>query len=89
MRGEALKLVLVWAALSALLALTVALTFAPMGVWRLPASLAIAGAKAGLIVWVFMELRREGGITRIAALIGLLMLALLIGLAGIDVSIRS
>ena len=88
MRGEGLKLVLVWAALAALLTLTVALSFAPMGVWRLPASLAIAGAKAGLIVWVFMELRREGGITRLAALVGLLFLALLIGLPAIDEAIR-
>ena len=37
MRGEALRLVLVWAALAALLSLTVALTFAPIGAWRLPA----------------------------------------------------
>jgi cytochrome c oxidase subunit 4 len=88
MRGEAVRLVLVWAALAALLALTVALTFAPIGAWRLPASLAIAAAKAGLIVWVFMELRREGGLTRLAALVGLVFLALLIGLAGLDVWIR-
>lgn len=88
MRGEALRLVLVWAALAALLSLTVALTFAPIGAWRLPASLAIAAAKAGLIVWVFMELRRESGLTRLAALTGLMFLALLIGLAGLDVWIR-
>ena len=88
MRGEALRLVVVWAALAALLALTVALTFAPLGVWRLPASLAIAVAKAGLIVWVYMDLRREGGLTRIAALVGLLFLTLLIGMAGLDALIR-
>ena len=89
MAGHALRLILTWAALSALLALTVALTFAPLGAWRLPASLAIATAKAGLIVWIFMELGCEGGLTRLAALIGLLFLALLIGMAGVDVAIRS
>lgn len=89
MRREVIRLVLTWTALTALLALTVTLTFAPMGGWRLPASLAIASAKAGLIVWIFMELRREGGITRLAALAGLLFLALLIGLPGVDTAIRS
>jgi cytochrome c oxidase subunit 4 len=88
MRGEAVRLILTWAALAALLALTTALTFAPLGAWRLPASLAIATAKAGLIVWVFMELRRESGLTRLAALVGLLFLTLLIGVAGVDVAIR-
>jgi cytochrome c oxidase subunit 4 len=89
MRRQALGLVLVWAALVALLSLTVALSFAPMGVWRLPASLAIAAAKAGLVVWFYMELRREGGLTRLAALVGLLFLTLLIGITGVDVAIRS
>jgi cytochrome c oxidase subunit 4 len=88
MRGEALRLVLVWAALGALLALTVTLSFLPMGVWRLPASLAIAAAKGGLIVWFFMELRGAGGLTRIAALVSLLFLTLLIGLPGLDEAIR-
>ena len=54
--------------------------------WVLIVALMIA--KAGLIVWVFMELRRESGLTRLAALTGLMFLALLIGLAGLDVWIR-
>jgi len=81
--------VVVWLALMALLALTVALSFAPMGPYRLAASLAIAAAKAGLIYWVFMDLRTAGGLTRIAALCAIGFLALLILLPSIDAARRS
>jgi len=79
---------IVWVALMALLALTVALTFAPLGGFRLAASLAIATAKAALIYWVFMDLRTADGLTRIAALCALTLLAILVLLAVIDAAVR-
>jgi cytochrome c oxidase subunit 4 len=49
-----------YAALMALLAITVASTFVPMGVGNSLVNLAVAGAKAALIGLVFMHLRRSG-----------------------------
>jgi cytochrome c oxidase subunit 4 len=80
---------LVWATLMALLALTVALTFAPLGPFRLAASLLIAMAKASLVYWVFMDLRAADGVTRIAALGALVFLVILLVLSGLDVAVRS
>jgi len=88
MGRELRSLILVWAALMALLALTVGVTFSPLGDWRLPASLAIATAKMALIVWIYMDLRREPGLTRLAAIAAIVLLALLIGLAGVDAYVR-
>ena len=67
MRAEAVRAVIVWAALQALLALTVLLAFAPLGALKAPIAYAIATAKATLVMWFFMELRREGGLPRLAA----------------------
>jgi cytochrome c oxidase subunit 4 len=82
------SLILVWAALMALLALTVGVTVSPLAAWRLPASLAIAAAKMALIVWIYMDLRREPGLTRLAAVAAIVLLALLFGLAGVDAYVR-
>jgi cytochrome c oxidase subunit 4 len=80
---------IVWAALMALLALTVGLTFAPLGPWRLAAGLAIALAKTGLILWVYMDLRKAGGVVRLAALASVFFLAVLLGLTWLDFAARA
>lgn len=80
---------MVWLGLLALLALTVAATFAPLGAARLPLSLLIAGGKAALVVWVYMHLREERGIVRVIALAALLWLALLLLLSAADFLTRS
>lgn len=59
--GAYVSRIAVWAVLLGLLALSVAFAFAPLGPFRLVASLLIAAAKAGLIYWVFMGLRKAGG----------------------------
>jgi cytochrome c oxidase subunit 4 len=89
MARELRSLILVWAALMALLALTVGVTFSPLGPWRAAASLTIAAAKAALIAWIYMDLRREPGLTRLAAAAALVLLAVLIGLAGLDAYVRT
>jgi cytochrome c oxidase subunit 4 len=89
MARELRSLVLVWAALMALLAMTVGVTFSPLGGWRLPTSLTIAAAKAALIAWIYMDLRREPGLTRLAAAAALVLLAVLVGLAGLDAYLRA
>lgn len=72
-----LRLVLVWAALLTLLALTVGATFVPLGAARLAVSYGIAAAKAALVLWFFMELRGDKGLTRVVGLAGFAWIAIL------------
>jgi cytochrome c oxidase subunit 4 len=60
-------LITIWAILLALLALTVAGSFAFTGPTSLVISLGIAFAKAALVYWFFMNLREETGLTRVIA----------------------
>ena len=89
MASDVRNRLIVWVGLLAFLALTVGLTFLPMGPWRLPASLAIAASKAFLVGWVFMELRTAPPLVRVVAAAALAMLMLLIALSGIDAAVRS
>jgi cytochrome c oxidase subunit 4 len=80
---------LTWLALMALLALTTASSYIPMGAWNTAANMGISCAKALLIALFFMHLRRADALLRIAALAGLLWLALLFGLSGSDFATRT
>jgi cytochrome c oxidase subunit 4 len=61
------RLIAVWIALMLLLSATIAASFLPIGNWRQLINLAIAAAKAGLILWFFMELRSETALVRLIA----------------------
>lgn len=78
------QLLLVWAALLALLALTLAASFSPLGALKPAISLTIAAAKAALILWVFMRLREQGWLTRLIAVAALAWVALLAIMTAID-----
>jgi cytochrome c oxidase subunit 4 len=80
--------VLVWIALMALLALTLAASFVLTGRASLAASLGIATGKAALILWVFMGLREESGLVRLAALGAVVWLMILFGLVLVDYTTR-
>lgn len=81
--------VVVWVALMALLALTVGATFLPLGPWRLAVGLAIAAAKAALIAWVFMELRKGGSaLPPLAGLAALFILTVLVGMTWVETASR-
>ena len=88
MSRQTLTLVGVWAALMALLAITVGATFGPFGAWKPAINLAVAFCKAGLIFWVFMHLREQRGVARVIALAFLLWLSILMGLTLADVLSR-
>jgi len=79
-----LRLVLVWAALMVLLAITLGAAFLPLGAARPWIAYGIATAKAALILWYFMELRQEGGLVRLAAIAGFVWLAILFTLTAAD-----
>jgi cytochrome c oxidase subunit 4 len=70
-------LALAWFALMLLLAATIAASFLPIGEWRQAINLNIAGAKAAVILWIFMKLRVESTLVRLTfAASGVLLLVL-------------
>jgi len=78
-----------WLALMVLLALTTASSYIPMGALNTLANMGISCAKAILIALFFMHLRGAAALLRIAAVTGLLWLALLFGLSGTDFGTRT
>ena len=82
------RMLLAWAALMVLLALTVAVTFVPIGNWRMAISYAIAVAKAALVLWFFMDLRADGGLARLAGIAGFGWIAILFLLVAADYATR-
>jgi cytochrome c oxidase subunit 4 len=77
-----------WVALLALLAVTCASAFVPMGYGNAVANFAIAFAKAAIVMLVFMEAARSGGFVRLLAVAGLAWLLMLGGLAAVDYGTR-
>lgn len=83
--SKAAKLVLkVWLGLLALMALTTAMAFVPIGAGNLPIALGIAIAKALLVLWFFMELKGSGGLTRVVAAAGFFWLLIFVTLTWAD-----
>jgi len=88
MPRETGQFLLVWAALLALLALTVATSFAPLGLLKPAIALLIAAAKAALILWVFMHLREQGWLARLVAIAAVAWIALLAIMTQTDLATR-
>ena len=82
------RLISTWAALVALLAATIVVSFLPIGAWRQVGSLAIAIAKAGLIGWLFMDLKRESPLVRLAAMAAIVLLLVMTAMLGADIGLR-
>ena len=80
---------LVFAALIVLTGLTIGVAFVDLGPLNTPAALLIAGLKAGLVGWFFMNLRAERGLTWVYAIAGILWLAILYGLTLSDYASRA
>ncbi|MCB1743694.1 MAG: cytochrome C oxidase subunit IV family protein [Gammaproteobacteria bacterium] len=75
---------LVWLALTVLLAVTVASAFIPLGVVNMLLNMTIAASKVALIVWFFMRLGSAGSVLRLCALASLYWLLLLFVLTASD-----
>ena len=80
--------VLTWLALLALLALTTASAFFPLGGLNVTVNLCIALVKALLVVIVFMHVRRGTPMVRVFAGAGVLWLCVLAGLSLTDFAAR-
>ena len=76
--------VLVWVGLLTLLALTLGSAYLPLGWLNGAVNLAIAVAKALLVMIFFMHLRSSHYVLRLAAAAGFFWLAILIGLSLTD-----
>jgi caa(3)-type oxidase subunit IV len=75
---------LIWTGLCVLLAATCSLAYVPLGWANLPVSLCIAASKAALIGAVFMRLRDDNALNRLAASAGPIWLFIMFLLIGAD-----
>ncbi|HEX2831234.1 MAG TPA: cytochrome C oxidase subunit IV family protein [Burkholderiales bacterium] len=82
------RIVQVWVALLALLALTFGSAYVPMGVWNGVANFAIAAIKAALVALFFMHLRAREPVLRLTLATALFMLAVLLALGLADYATR-
>lgn len=82
------RLVFVFCGLMVLLAATIGTAYLPLGGWGLAVALAIAGAKAGLVLAFFMGLSERSGLVRLFAASGAYWLALLFLLTFLDILTR-
>lgn len=87
-RPGARRYLLTWLTLLALATTTFGLAHLDLGPARVPTALAIAGAKATLIVLFFMGLSRERGSIPIAVGLWLALLIILVALTAADVATR-
>lgn len=89
MKSESLRtLLLTWAALLLLLALTFASAYVHLGTWNAVVNIVIAIAKAALVMTLFMHLKDASGLTRAFGVAAFFFVILLIGLALSDVLSR-
>jgi len=79
---------LTWLALMLLLAATFGLAHLRLGTLNVVASFGIAAIKVVLVALFFMHLRRASARVMLAAVVGLVWLALLFGLSGTDYATR-
>ena len=79
---------LIWAALMLLLTLTLVIAYVPMGLVTPAAGIVIAFVKAGLVILLFMELAKARPLIRLAAMAGVVFLAVLFALTLADVLSR-
>jgi cytochrome c oxidase subunit 4 len=77
-----------WVALLVLLALTVAASFAPLGPVLPFVSYAIAAAKTGIVIWLFMEMKTRDGLQRLALGVGFVWVFILLLLSFADILTR-
>jgi len=83
------RLLVVGLGLQVLLAATVAASFLPLGPFKPWVGYGIAVAKAVLVLWFFMEMRKEGGLVRLATVAAFAWLAIMFALTASDYLSRS
>lgn len=82
------KNIMIWAALLALLLLSLGLAYIPMGRLTTAAGIAIAAVKSTLVLLLFMELATSKSLIRLTALSGLVFVIVMFTLTLSDVLTR-
>ena len=85
---HARAIALAWAALLALMLLSLGSAYLRLGAFNMVAGLAIAVLKALLVAWLFMRLRDAGPLLRLVALAGLGVWTIQLLLTGVDYETR-
>jgi len=80
--------VLVWFVLLCLTGLTIEAAQLKMGEWSMVANIAIASAKASLVLWFFMHLRQEKRLFKLLIFVPLITISIIIGLTFFDIWYR-
>ncbi len=80
--------IIVWIALLCLTGLTIKAAQMKMGEWSMVANIAIASAKAGLVLWFFMHLRQEKRLFKLLIFVPLITISIIIGLTFFDIWYR-
>ena len=79
---------IVWVGLLILTGITVAVAQYNLGAWNVWVALGIATLKAGLVVAVFMHMKYENRLFKLALFAALAILAIFIGMTFLDVLYR-
>ncbi len=78
----------VFGALIVLTVLTVAVAQVDLGILNVPLALAIAGAKAGLVVTFFMALKYDKGVNRLVFSVGIIFVVIFLAFTLLDTVFR-
>jgi cytochrome c oxidase subunit 4 len=78
----------VWIALLCLTALTIEAAHLRMGEWSMVANIAIASAKASLVLWFFMHLKYEKRLFKLLLFVPIMTISVIIGLTFFDIWYR-
>ena len=78
--------VTIFLALMVLTAVTVGAAFVDLGPFNFPVALAIALFKASLVIWYFMHVKYQSGLTKLTVATGLFFLMILLTLTMVDYS---
>lgn len=81
-------LTLIWVGLMVLTATTVGVAEIDLGAWNIVLAMAVASAKASLVIFFFMHLKYENWLIKGMVLTAFVILAIAIGLTFVDVGLR-
>ena len=81
--------VTIFLALMVLTAVTVGAAFVDLGPFNFPVALAIALFKASLVIWFFMHVKYQSGLTKLTVATGLFFLMILLTLTMVDYSSKA
>lgn len=78
----------VFGALIALTVLTIGVAYIPLGPLNVPVALGIAGAKASLVVMVFMHLKYDNPVNALTFSVGAIFVVVFVGITLLDTAFR-